>query len=170
MQNDLEDTVGISTRTTALVVCVGNDLVADDGIGAEVYKRLHDMALPEHVRIVHLGVLGLDLLDVLTGTEQTMLIVDAVHLGAKPGTVHTFDLDELPRFHTDAIASHDIGIIQALEVGRRLFPERMPKTVKIIGVEGKCFNEIRLSLSEEAQRGVTKALELIEKELYSLKG
>ncbi|BCL59321.1 hypothetical protein DGMP_00140 [Desulfomarina profundi] len=41
--------------TEGLVICIGNDFVGDDGVGAAVYKRLKLHGVPSGVRVEYLG-------------------------------------------------------------------------------------------------------------------
>jgi len=70
--------------TTALIVCIGNDLVADDGAGQAVHASLEAISLAAGTRLVFLGLGGIDLLEVMNG-EDLLVVIDAVQLGAAPG-------------------------------------------------------------------------------------
>jgi hydrogenase maturation protease len=104
-------------RSAALVVCVGNELIADDAIGYEVYTRLQVMDLPSGARIEFAGVGGLALLDYLTGEEQAMILVDAVQLGSDAGTIHCLPWDALPSCGNAAISAHGIGLKETIDIG-----------------------------------------------------
>ena len=117
----------------ALIVCIGNELVADDAVGFEVHARLAQRISPE-VRLSYCGVGGLVLLDLLDGTETAMIVVDAVSLGAPVGTVHRMMLDELPVNSANPISAHGIGLRETMEIGAALYPERMPQFVALVVV------------------------------------
>jgi hydrogenase maturation protease len=123
-----------------LIVCVGNDLVADDGVGPEIFARMSRAPLPEGMRLCLLGTSGLALLDELQGGER-LIVVDAVMLGGPPGHVHVFAWDEIPEALGQAVTSHGIGVKEVVRVGRLLFPERMPVQIFLVGVEGRCFDQ-----------------------------
>lgn len=115
-----------------LVLGLGNTILCDDGIGIYVARalvgRLGGVA---HVREAELA--GLDLIEMLKGYERAY-IVDAIQLdGEKPGTVFRMRPDDIRS--TPRLASfHDIDLLTALELGRRLgFP--MPHEVVIFGVQ-----------------------------------
>lgn len=139
----------------SLIVCIGNDLVADDGAGPAVYDALLDTRLPRSVRLLHLGLGGIALLDELDG-EERLVVVDAVMLGAPPGTVHIVDWDELPEA-AQAVTGHGIGVREAIVVGRRLFPERMPVCVTLVGIEGRRFDGLGEPLSPEVAEAIDGA-------------
>jgi hydrogenase maturation protease len=125
----------------AVVACIGNGLVADDAAGGAVFDYLSTCGVPQSVRLIQLGTGGLVLLDCLEG-EPTLVVVDAVQLGAVPGTVHVLEWDDVPVSRGAAVSAHGIGVREAIEVGRRLFPELMPSRVVLVGIEGACFDQL----------------------------
>jgi hydrogenase maturation protease len=144
----------------SLVVCIGNELVADDAIGFEVHARL--AARPrEDVRLVFCGVGGLALLDLLDGTEEAMVVVDAVSLGAPVGSVRCMALADLPAATGNPISAHGIGLRETLEIGEVLYPERMPRSVTLVGIEGRCFDRPREHMSPEVSDSVERAVHAV---------
>lgn len=144
-----------------LVVCIGNDLVADDAAGHEIYLRLQKMALPLEVRLEYAAVGGIALLDRLTGRESTMIVVDAVQFGSSPGTVHCLNWDELPDLGAGALSGHDIGLRETVAIGRLLYPEMLPERIMLIGIEGRCFNRTRDAMTPETAAALDDAVLLI---------
>ena len=144
-------------NATALIVCIGNELVADDGVGWVVYERLRDSGLPENVHLVFLGLGGIDLLEEIDG-EDLLVVVDGVQLGDAPGTIHQLGWEQLPGTSPRPVSGHGIGIREAIGVGRKLYPERVPKEIILIGVEGKCFNQLGAGLTEEVALAVPQAV------------
>jgi len=140
-----------------LIVCIGNELVADDGVGWAVYNHLRDSGLPENIRLVFLGLGGIDLLEEIDG-EELLVVVDGVQLGEAPGTIHRLGWEELPGTPRRPVSGHGIGIREAISVGRKLFPERVPKEIFLVGVEGKCFNQLGMGLTDEVAMAVPEAV------------
>jgi len=140
--------------TTALIVCIGNDLVADDGVGHAVFRVL-DSQLPANTRLKLLGLGGMSLLDEFQG-EEHLVVVDAVQLGASPGTIHVMDWSMLPSGGSH-VSCHGIGIREAIEISQKLYPELTPRTVHLVGVEGRCFDRLGEGLSDEVAAAVEPA-------------
>jgi hydrogenase maturation protease len=149
--------MNVSHKTGSLVVCIGNELIADDAAGYEVWRHLQEMKLPEGVRVEYASVGGIALLDLLTGDEGVMIVVDAVQLGAPPGTIHRMSWDEVPSSGNSAISAHGIGLREAIDVGRLLFPEKIPQSVTLIGIEGRCFNRTRDAMTPEIEMSIEAA-------------
>ena len=141
----------------AIVVCIGNELVADDAVGFEVHARLAAMA-PAEARLEYCSVGGISLLDLLDGRDECMVVVDAMCLGAAVGTVHCMEFDDIPKSRANAISAHGIGLREAVEIGMALYPERMPKRIALVGVEGRCFDLPRAHMSKEVAEALEPAV------------
>jgi hydrogenase maturation protease len=144
----------------ALIVCVGNSLAADDGVGQAVYLALMRMALPERIRLELLGVGGMNLLETFAG-EDHLIVVDAVQFGARPGTIHVLDWNRIPSPGQRPVSGHGIGIREVIDLGRRLYPEKTPKKIHLVGIEGKCFDALGSGLSAEVAAAVGPAVDSI---------
>lgn len=144
-----------------LVVCIGNDLVADDGAGQAVYNSLLASALPENVRLVCLGLGGIDLLEEIDG-EELLIVVDSVQLGGLCGTIHRLEWDQLPPVTARPVSGHGIGVREAIVVAKRLYPDRTPARTCLIGIEGKCFNQLGVGLTAEVRKAVPEAVKMVQ--------
>lgn len=145
------------------MACLGSSVVCDDRLGEAVYERLVDEArLPAGTRLVHLGLGGTDLVDVLRG-EALLIVVDALRIGAAPGTLHVLDWAALQDQLPARAPAHGVGLPQALELTRLLFPERAPRRVVLVGVQGRCFDrpgELSPEVAAAVERAVAAVLEL----------
>ena len=140
-----------------LVVCIGNELVADDAVGFEIHARLAQL-LPRGVRLEYCSVGGIALLDLLDGGEECMVVVDAMCLGAAVGTVHCMEFNDIPKSRANAISAHGIGLRETVEIGMALYPERMPGRIVLVGVEGRCFDLPRAYMSKEVAEALEPAV------------
>jgi len=147
--------VSTSDRRT-IVICIGNELIADDAVGFEVFNRLSGCG----ARLEYCSVGGIDLLPMLEG-ETDLIVVDAVQLGALPGTIHVLPWDALPQ-ESSAISSHGLGLRETIEIGTALYPGTMPERITLVGIEGRCFNRTRECMTEEVQSAIDTAVTLIE--------
>jgi hydrogenase maturation protease len=167
MPHQNQDSVVGDLRTAALVVCVGNELVADDAVGYEVYTRLQAMELPSGARIEYAGVGGLALLDRLRGDERAMIVVDAVQFGAAAGTIHCLPWERVPSCEKSAISAHGIGLRETIDIGRILYPEMVPPAIVLVGIEGRCFNRMRDAMTPATAAAADDAAEYIRGELFT---
>ena len=115
-----------------IVLGLGNTILSDDGVGIYAARALADLLRgAADVREAELA--GLDLIEMLKGYDRAY-IIDAIQLdGEAPGTVFRMRPDDI-RITPRLASFHDIDLVTALELGRRLeFP--MPREVVIFGVQ-----------------------------------
>ena len=94
------------------LLCVGNKLMLDDGIGPAVYEELvNRYEIPDKVELYDIGCLSMDMLFVVDKCDM-VITVDAVDgTDAEPGTVFRFEPDAMAR-HSGATASlHDLKLV-----------------------------------------------------------
>lgn len=116
-----------------LILGVGNLLLSDEGVGLRVVEHLVETYdLPEGVRILDGGTLGLDLLYYLEGVEN-LLIVDAVEMGKEPGTLLRLEGDEVPSYLSIKMSPHQIGIPDMLFAAK--LKDLYPRNVVLWGVQ-----------------------------------
>jgi hydrogenase maturation protease len=80
----------------ALIACLGNIFLSDDGFGVEVAQRLAARDLPDGVRVTDYGIRGMHLAYDLAEGYDTTILVDAVPRGGEPGTVYVIEPDTAP--------------------------------------------------------------------------
>ena len=139
-----------------MIVCIGNELIADDAVGFEIYNRPAGCG----ARLEYCGVGGVDLLPLIEG-ETDMVVVDAVRFGSPPGTIHVIPWGSLPRGGGD-ISSHGLGLRETIEIGTTLYPGEMPERITLVGIEGRCFNRTREYMTGEVRDAIGTAVKTIE--------
>jgi hydrogenase maturation protease len=117
-----------------VIVGVGNILCRDEGVGIHVIEELKKYNLPSHVEIYDGGTGGLDILEVLEGSDRA-IIVDAVRGGMKPGEICCIRLDELDTEDGEAkmVSTHELDFIMAKKIGEKVYD--LPNDIILIGVE-----------------------------------
>lgn len=145
-----------TTDNRTIIICIGNELIADDAAGFEIYNRLAGC----NARLEYCSVGGIDMLPLLDG-ESDMIVVDAVQFGSSPGTVHVIPWEALPR-GSSAISSHGLGLRETVEIGAILYPGTMPERITLVGIEGRCFDRTREYMTVEVQDAIDPAAKTIE--------
>ncbi len=148
-----------------IIVCgIGNLLLRDEGVGIHVINELQKLSLPKNVEVRDCATRGMDALDELEGTDKA-IIVDAVKLGDKPGTVYRFTLDELERDDRTLrmMSFHDLDLLTAIKIGRSTYD--LPEDVVIIGIEPERANEYSMELTPEVAKAVPKAVQAVLSEI-----
>jgi len=142
------------------ILCLGNDLVRDDGVGIRIGRILMALPLPADVRVELAPQLGFDLLDAVAGAE-CLILVDAMSTGRAVGTCVTLEGRAIERYNSGASASHTIGIAELMDLAHRLAPERAPSTLHFVGVEGIAFGDYGTDLSPEVKAAIPRAVEAV---------
>ena len=144
-----------TTDPSTIIICIGNELIADDAVGFEIYNRLAGCS----ARLEYCSVGGIDMLPLLNG-ETDMIVVDAVQFGTLPGTIHVIPWDALPR-SSSAISSHGLGLRETIEIGTILYPGTMPERITLVGIEGCCFDRTREFMTSGVQDAIDTAVTTI---------
>jgi hydrogenase maturation protease len=142
--------------TDAVVVCLGNDLIADDALGPGTAQRLRARGLA--ARVVESSEGGLALLDEIVGFRR-LVVVDAVLTGsAPPGTVHVVPAAGLPT--SPGGAPHAVGLLEALELGRTI-GLAVPSQVTIVAVEAEDLTGIGSPMTAPVAAAVDEVVQIV---------
>ncbi len=153
-----ENSMNMPVRSTILIVCIGNDIVADDAVGYHLYHALNASGLPPEVKTLYLAVGGINLLDHLDGSEQAIIVVDAVKFGNKPGTIVKSQWNSLQLPVHSPVSIHGIGLREVFEIVPVLYPGKYTDNIFFIGIEGAEFNQCGAGLSPDVANAVEKAI------------
>jgi len=141
----------------SLIIGLGNQYRRDDAVGLTVARRLKEAA-PAHVRVLEESGESTALMDSWQGAD-TVILIDAVHSGAKPGSLHRLDAHRQPIptrfFH---YSTHAFGAAEAIELARAL--GQLPPRLIVYGIEGKTF-EAGLGLSPEVEKAAQEVVERV---------
>jgi hydrogenase maturation protease len=145
---------------TTRVLCLGNELVRDDGAGIRVGQILRQLLLPPGVRVELAPYLGFDLIEVVASADRIVL-VDAMSTGQPPGTCVTLDGHAIERHGVGTSLSHTIGIAELMELARKLAPERPAASLTFVGIEGLAFSDFGTELSPEVEAAIPEAVDAV---------
>jgi hydrogenase maturation protease len=146
-----------------LIIGVGNPLRCDDGIGPHIIKLLLQQKATSlsnhHVDLIDGGTDSFALLDIIN-QYPTVIIVDAVNMGAEPGTIKVFTPAEAKiKISNDALSTHGFGLAEML----KLMDELGIKTqVTIIGIQPQTIT-FGNTLSDKVNDKTNAILALIHK-------
>ena len=139
-----------------LILCLGNELLSDDGLGLVVARRLQESPQPICADVYSTALAGFSLLDVITGRRE-ILIVDAIVTGAaSPGTIHEFPVIQLaPTWNLTS--SHHVSLPTVIEMGR-LYGMSMPEHIDVIAVEAADVLTLHEGLTPSVARAVSEVV------------
>ena len=102
------------------IVGIGNTLRGDDGIGPDIIQRLKKQTLPVPHTLADVGSDAFSLLEYLIGKEP-LLIIDCARMGAEPGTVRKFKLNESTLQTMDeAVSLHGMSFAEMYRMAQSL--------------------------------------------------
>lgn len=158
----IQDTSLGRHRSSAIVVIgIGNALCGDDAVGLVVARKLKEKARAE-VRIVEARGETTALIEVWKDAD-TVILIDAVRSGARPGTIHRLDVHAEPIPASVAPHStHALGVVEAIELARTL--HQLPSRLTLYGIEGQNF-EAGAGLSPEVEKAVREVTERVVQEV-----
>jgi hydrogenase maturation protease len=145
-----------------LVLGVGNILLQDEGVGVRVVEQLQEAyAIPEEVKVLDGGTMGLDLLYYLEEVDR-LLVVDAVDARQPPGTIVRLTDGQIPALLGRKLSPHQIGLADLLSVaGLR---DLAPRETVLIGVQPASL-ETDLSLSPTVSAQLPSIVDMVLEEL-----
>lgn len=149
------------------ILGVGNILYRDDGVGIRVVEKLiKDYEFPDNVDIVDGGVLGINLMGIISNAGQ-LIVVDTVLNHGKPGDLHRLEHDDIPNRILAKNSLHQVDLIEALTLCSAL--DHVPQTT-IIGVEPKDLDTLSEIMTPEIESRVDDLTEAVLDELVRLGG
>lgn len=142
-----------------LIAGVGNVLLQDDGFGPHAIARLEaEYEIPNDVELLDLGTPGLDFVDYLVGRD-VLVILDALSSGGEPGTILTFDRQQLREYLPNVrLSAHQPCLQETLFTAETAGV--CPPEVLLIGVVGNCF-DVNPELGPQMSAAMPEALELL---------
>lgn len=143
-----------------LIVCLGNERVSDDGVGAVVGHALRLLPLPANVEVRTVSKISFDLLDRVAASDQ-LVLVDALGSAGEPGTCTVVDVTDLPPALGSSECAHCATALQLLDFVRYVACEDGARRVAIAGIEGRQFLRYGASLSEDIWAAVPRMVDLI---------
>ena len=116
-----------------MVLGIGNILLTDEGFGVRVIEKMQEMYdFPENVSLVDGGVLGMNLMAVISEADH-LIVVDAIRGSGEPGTLYRIDNEDIPERIRAKNSLHQIDFLEAMTFCRYGL-DKVPQAV-IFGVE-----------------------------------
>ena len=148
-----------------MVLGVGNLLFTDEGVGIHAIETLLERyEFPENVSIEDGGVLGMNLLGIISEADQ-LIVVDAIKNGGAPGALHRLAGDEIPKRILAKNSLHQVDLLEALTLCQAL--DNVPETV-IVGVEPEDIETLCLELTPPVKEKMDDLIAMVLRELDRL--
>jgi len=147
-----------------LVLGIGNLLLQDEGAGVRAVEEFaRNYAIPEGVELLDGGTSGIELLHYIQGRD-TLIIIDVVKMGTRPGTTFRIEGEEVPALFQKKISPHQLGLSDLLATA--LLTGQLPGKVVLLGIEPKSV-DTGLEMSAEIVGNLGQLADMIASELIS---
>ena len=162
-----------NVKEDTLVLGIGNPLCGDDGAGIRVVEMLKQRELPLGVQVMEAGLPGWGLPTWLDGW-QSVILVDAVEMGASPGTWRLFQLRSTQQYgeeepepvlikqQSESISLHQPDLANGLALADAL--DLLPQTLYLYGIQPD-NTEIGSPLSPAVYKSIPLLIEKILEDL-----
>ncbi len=148
-----------------MILGVGSILFSDEGFGIRVLEKLQTLyEFPENVSLVDGGVLGLNLLGVISDADH-LIVIDAVRGKGMPGDLYRLEGDAIPARIRAKNSLHQIDLLEALTFCQVL--DKVPETV-ILGVEPEDIETLSTELTSVIHAKIDPMIHMILAELERL--
>ena len=148
-----------------MILGIGSILFSDDGFGIRVVQRIEkEYEFPDHVLVVDGGVLGINLLGVISKPKH-LIVVDTMRSKGKPGDLYRLEGDAIPERIRAKNSLHQVDFLEALTLCQAL--DNVPQTV-IIGVEPEDIQTLSLVLTPTVEAQIGPVIRMVLSELDRL--
>jgi hydrogenase maturation protease len=150
-----------------MILGIGCILFSDEGFGVRVVEKLQRLyEFPDNVLLVDGGVLGVNLLGVISNADH-LIVVDAIRNKGKPGDLYRLAGDQIPQRIRAKNSLHQVDFLEALTLCQAL--DKVPETV-IIGVEPEDIETLSLDLTASVQSRINPIIDMVLAELKRFGG
>jgi hydrogenase maturation protease len=146
-------------KARTLVLGIGSPIVSDDAVGFRIVDRLRTMSL-EDVDLEEASTSGLDLIEMMLDYRLVIVVDAIVTTNYAPGTVMVLGEES---FHATIHGTnpHEVNVGTALELGRKLEPERMPKEIFFVAVEVNDVWTVGDTMTPEVEAALPEAVQTV---------
>ena len=148
-----------------MIMGVGNILLSDEGFGIRVVETLQERYdFPENVSVIDGGVLGINLMGVISGADQ-LIVVDVIRNKGNPGDLYRIDGKDIPDRIRAKNSLHQIDFLESLTLCQAL--DKVPETV-IVGVEPLDIETLAVELTPTTASRIDDMIKMVLSELDRL--
>ena len=142
-----------------VVLGIGNQILGDDGVGIHVANEVKKQIEDPDITVDEAITGGMNLLDLLLGYDKAILIDAVKSDDGSHGEVRRIPISDFNTMHS--CNPHDVSLIEAIDMAKKLGESRIPKEIIIIGIMMKHIPcEFGETLSNEIAAAVPEAVKL----------
>lgn len=149
-----------------LVLGLGNPILSDDSVGFRVAQALMGRFDEKKVSVMESDLAGFSLLDLLLGYDKVIIIDSIQTEGGKVGQIYRLSPQDFATTR-HAASPHDVNLITALELGKRLNLE-MPKKITIFAIEVEDVTTFSEKCTPKVERVIPQVVQMVAEEVENL--
>jgi len=147
-----------------IILGIGNLILGDDGVGVHIANELKKHINSPNITVDEAITGGMNLLDLLLGYDKAIIIDAVKSKNSEKGEVKKILLSDFTTMHS--CNPHDVSLVEAIDMAKKLGEDRIPKEIVIIGIMMKEIPcEFGEELSEKIVAAVPKAVEMTLNEI-----
>jgi hydrogenase maturation protease len=148
-----------------LILGVGCILYGDEGFGVRVVEKMQkEFEFPDKVLLVDGGVLGINLLGVIS-KPQHLIVVDVIRNKGRAGDLYRLAGKGIPERIRAKNSLHQVDFLEALTLCQAL--DHVPETV-ILGVEPEDIETMSIDLTPTTRNKIDDVIQMVLTELDRL--
>ena len=163
------------TTKTTLILGIGNTILSDDGVGIRIAQSIEERlkafkalssrkCRTEDIVVEEASTGGIILLEMMLGYDRVFLIDSIKTKSGEVGDIYRITPDAFKET-LHASSAHDVSFTQALEIGEKTYPDKMPREIVIYAVEVNEIYEFGETMSPEVEKAVSKVVERVMNEI-----
>jgi hydrogenase maturation protease len=148
-----------------LVLGIGNSILGDDGVGVRVAREVAARVKDGDVDVRDVSVDGLNLFDFILGYDKLVVIDAIVTEDGAVGDVFRIVPEKVCDPSRSAISPHHFNLATTIEIGKELFPDRIPRDVVLYAVATEEATAVSEEMTREVEQAVPRAVDLVMEEI-----
>jgi hydrogenase maturation protease len=151
----------MSEKYLIAVLGIGNPLCSDDGIGIRIIQEMRDSGRYKTIDLIDGGTAP-DLFSLLDENVASLIIVDALRGGKKPGSIYRLAITDDNIAEESPVSLHGLGVLDSLKMMKQLDLHR--PEVTILGIEPVDTSH-GLKLSPQLEALIPDIINAVEEEI-----
>jgi len=148
-----------------LILGIGNSILGDDGIGVHVAQEVARIIKDENIDVRDVSVDGLNLFDFIIGYDKLVVIDAIVTDDGEIGEIYRLKPEYVCDPSRSAISPHHFNLATTLEIGKRLFPNKMPEEVIVFAVGTQEAATVTEEMTGKVKKAIPQAVSLVLEEI-----
>ena len=137
----------------SVILGIGNDLKADDGIGPHIIAQLEHQA-PAQIELINVGTVPENFISLLIEKQpEFILLLDAALMQAEPGTIRLIDKDNIGGI---AFSSHQLPLTFFIEY----LESNITTTILVLGIQ-PLTDEFAQPISKPVQTAANQIITIL---------